>query len=105
MELCLDVDPKTRNSIANNKTFHAFLIKMANETSATNIKTYEAAYKSCAAAWKKVLDEEKAQKKRKALHEIIKPKKKSRLQALVADSHYASVSRYQKNRVDFADCR
>lgn len=68
------MDPKTRETIANNKTFHAFFMKMVNEASALNMKTYEAAYKSCAAAWKEVLDAGKEQKNRKAFNnEIIKP--------------------------------
>lgn len=98
MEICLNVDPTVRKTVTNNKMFHAFLMEMAKEDSATNMATYQAAYDRCAAARQKVLDaqreQKKEQKKRKALHEIIKPNKKSRPQALVADSLYASVSRY-----------
>lgn len=66
MELCTDIHPALRKTIANSKAYRNFVLNLAQEGSTENVAIYREAHSNCAAAWKEVLEEKNAEKKRKA---------------------------------------
>jgi len=102
MELCANIHPSLRKSIANSKVFHTFVLDLAQDGSVENVATFKEAHEKCAAAWKEVLEGIRAEKKRKATEEDGNPKKGARLchgpdkdlpETLAANKWPTSVSR------------
>lgn len=79
MELCADIHPSLRRTIANSKAFRTFVLDLSQEASTENVALFKEAHEKCAAIWKGVLEEKHAEKKRKELEGSVNPCKRTKL--------------------------
>jgi hypothetical protein len=102
MELCADIHPCLRKTIAKSKVFHTFVLELAQEGSAENVAILRKSHEKCAAAYTQVLEEKRAEVKRKLSKEFLTVSKRTKLshpsdedlqETLKAKAHIIFVSR------------